>query len=82
MTDHTGPAAPRVGWRWWLGATATLVAAMLIGAAIGPADIGFADVARSLIGLIPGIEITSDLSERELGILEVVRFLGAAYNGR
>ena len=57
-----------------MGATATLVAAMLIGAAIGPANIGLADVARSLIGLIPGIEISSDLSERELGILEVVRF--------
>ena len=74
MTDRTAPAAPHVGWGWWMGATATLVAAMLIGAAIGPANIGLADVARSLIGLIPGIEISSDLSERELGILEVVRF--------
>lgn len=67
-------AAPSVGWRWWLGASAVLVAAILIGAVIGPASIGFLDAAKALVSLIPGIDITSNLSELELGILEVVRF--------
>lgn len=74
MTVHPEPVAPRVGWRWWLGATATLLAAMIVGAAIGPADIGFADVTRAFFDWLPGIDVETDLSEREVGILEVVRF--------
>ena len=67
-------AAPSVGWRWWLGATAVLIASILVGAVIGPASIGFLDAAKALVSLLPGIDITSNLSELELGILEVVRF--------
>ena len=74
MVVRTELAAPSVGWRWWLGASAVLVAAVLIGAVIGPASIGFLDAAKALVSLIPGIDITSNLSELELGILEVVRF--------
>lgn len=74
MTNHGEPAAPSVGWKWWLGATVALATAMLVGAAVGPADIGLADVTRALVDLVPGVDVTTGLSERELGILEVVRF--------
>ena len=74
MATRVEPTAPRLGWRWWLGATVALVGAVLIGAAIGPADIGFFDTARALVDLVPGIDIGTDLSERELAILQVVRF--------
>ncbi len=74
MVARAELAAPSVGWRWWLGASAVLVAAILIGAVVGPASIGFLDAAKALVSLIPGIDITSNLSELELGILEVVRF--------
>ena len=51
-----------------------LIASVLIGAAVGPADIGLLDAARALLDLIPGVDISTDLSERELGILQVIRF--------
>ncbi len=74
MTDRTELAAPRVGWKWWFGATAVLLASILAGAMIGPADIGFVDATKALIDLLPGIEVGTDLSELELGILQIVRF--------
>jgi iron complex transport system permease protein len=74
MSSHAELAAPSLGWRWWIGASAVLVAAILIGAVIGPASIGFLDAARVLASMIPGVDLTTDLSELELGILEVVRF--------
>ncbi len=67
-------AAPGVGWRWWLGGLGALTVAILIGAAVGPANIGLLDAARALLDSLPGIDVTTDLSERELGILQVVRF--------
>ncbi len=67
-------AAPGVGWRWWLGGLGALAAAVFIGAAVGPASIGILDVARALLDLLPGIEFETGLSERQLGILQVVRF--------
>lgn len=74
MTSIPAPAAPRVGWRWWLGANAALVGAVLLGATVGPADIGLFDTARAMLDLLPGIDVATDLSERELGILQIVRF--------
>jgi iron complex transport system permease protein len=74
MTIPAEPAAPRVGWKWWLGATLALGAAILIGAVVGPAQIGFFDTTRAMLDLVPGIDVSSDLSERELGILQIVRF--------
>ncbi|MCP4968624.1 MAG: iron ABC transporter permease [bacterium] len=74
MTPHAELAAPSVGWRWWLGASTILIAAILIGAVVGPADIGIADAAKALLSMLPGVDIASDLSELELGILQVVRF--------
>ncbi|MCP4303801.1 MAG: iron ABC transporter permease [bacterium] len=74
MTPHAELAAPSVGWRWWLGASTILIAAILIGAVVGPADIGIADAAKTLLSMLPGVDIASDLSELELGILQVVRF--------
>ncbi len=74
MATRVEPAAPRLGWRWWLGATVALIGSVLIGVAIGPADIGFFDAARALLDLVPGIDIGTDLSERELAILQIVRF--------
>jgi iron complex transport system permease protein len=74
MAVRADLAAPSVGWRWWLGGTAVLIASVLVGAVIGPASIGFLDAAKALVSLLPGIDITSNLSELELGILEVVRF--------
>ncbi len=74
MATRVEPTAPRLGWRWWLGATVALVGAVLIGAATGPADIGFFDAARAPVDLVPGIDVGTDLSERELAILQVVRF--------
>jgi len=77
MTDVATPlhqGAPRVGWRWWLGASAVLTAAVVAGAAVGPADIGFFEVVRALLDQVPGLDVATDLSEREIGILELVRF--------
>lgn len=75
MTSTPAPGvAPRVGWGWWLGASAVLVAAVLVGVAVGPASIGVGDAARALLDLIPGIDVGTDLTDRELGILQLVRF--------
>ena len=74
MTAQVEPAAPNVGWRWSVGATAVLAAAILIGAVVGPADIGFLDTARAMLDLVPGLDVSTDLSEREMGILQIVRF--------
>ncbi len=74
MTVSVEPIAPRVGWKWWLGASFILSAAILVGAVVGPARIGLADTARAMIDLLPGVDMSTDLSERELGILQVVRF--------
>ncbi|MDJ0663352.1 MAG: iron ABC transporter permease [Acidimicrobiia bacterium] len=74
MAARTELAAPAVGWKWWLGAFAILFGAILIGAMVGPASIGFVDATKVLVSLLPGIELATDLSELELGILEVVRF--------
>lgn len=48
--------------------------AILLGAAVGPAEIGLLDTGRAMIDLLPGIAVDTDLSARELGILQVVRF--------
>lgn len=74
MSSRAELAAPNLGWKWWVGASAILVGAILIGAVIGPASIGFIDAAKVLASMIPGVDLTTDLSELELGILEVVRF--------
>ncbi len=74
MVARSELAAPSLGWRWWFGATAILVGAVLLGAIVGPASIGFVDAAKTLLNLIPGINIPTDLTELEIGILEVVRF--------
>lgn len=74
MTPHAELAAPSVGWRWWLGASTVLIAAILIGAVVGPADIGIADAAKALVSMLPGVDVACDLSDLELGILQVVRF--------
>ena len=63
-----------MGWKWWVGASAILVGAVLVGAVVGPASIGFVDAAKALVSLLPGVDLYSNLSELELGILEVVRF--------
>lgn len=63
-----------MGWKWWVGASAILVGAVLVGAVVGPASIGFVDAAKALVSLLPGVDLNSNLSELELGILEVVRF--------
>ena len=73
-TSASIPGAPRVGWRWWLGGLAALLASILIGGLIGPASIGFVDTTKAMIDLLPGIDLTTGLTERELGILQLVRF--------
>lgn len=72
--NRTTVVAPRVGLGWWLGATGALVASIMVGAVVGPADIGFADATRALVDLLPGIDVSTGLTERELGILQLVRF--------
>lgn len=72
--DRTVAAAPRVGLGWWVGAIGSLVVAVLIAVVIGPADIGFMEATRALVDLIPGVDIDTGLNERELGLLQLVRF--------
>ena len=74
MSTRVDLAAPSLGWKWWVGASAILVGAVLVGAVVGPASIGFVDAAKALVSLLPGVDLNSNLSELELGILEVVRF--------
>ncbi len=74
MSSSSPLTAPGVGWQWWLGGLGALGAAVLIGAAVGPANIGILDAARAGLDFLPGITVETSLSERELGILQVVRF--------
>jgi iron complex transport system permease protein len=74
MTAEPVAAVPRVGLGWWIGATGALLASILFAAVIGPADIGFFDAMRALIDLLPVIELDTGLNERELGLLQLVRF--------
>lgn len=74
MRSSNQLAAPGVGWKWWLAGLAALTVAVLVGAAVGPASIGLLDAARAMLDLLPGITFDTDLTERELGILQVVRF--------
>ena len=74
MSQPDQLVAPGVGWRWWLAGLGALTAAVLLGAAVGPANIGLGDAARVLLDFVPGGNVETGLSERELGILQVVRF--------
>jgi iron complex transport system permease protein len=65
---------PSVGWRWWLGATGTLLGAITIASVVGPADIGLTEALRGLLDILPGVDVSTGLTDRELGILQVIRF--------
>lgn len=67
-------AAPRVGWAWWVSGAATLMGAILLASVIGPAQIGLVDAFAGLVDLVPGVDLQTGLTERQLGILQVIRF--------
>lgn len=74
MNPEGARAVPRVGLRWWIGASGALLVSILLAVVVGPADIGFLDATRALIDLLPLVDLDTGLNERELGLLQLVRF--------
>lgn len=68
----TRPAG-RVRPAWLLTGTAALVGACLLGVAFGPVDLPLTGVLRALADRMPGIALTSGLSERDAAILWQLR---------
>lgn len=64
----------RLGWVSIGGAMFLLVVAVAIGAVVGPADIGFAQVVSELASKVPGLDIQSGLSPIQQDILWSWRF--------
>ncbi|GMQ98067.1 MAG: iron ABC transporter permease [Acidimicrobiia bacterium] len=67
------PTATRLHWWWVGGATLALVVSIVIGVMIGAVALSPADVLRSVVSRLPGIDLDSGLSERDEAILWQIR---------
>lgn len=54
---------------WVIGSAVVTAAALLFGLVSGPADLGFVDVVKELAGRLPGVEVSSGLTEQQSTIL-------------
>jgi iron complex transport system permease protein len=68
---HPQPERLRVGWL--LAGVAAVFIAAVLGLAIGPVRINPIGVAAELLNLIPGVDIRSGLTEREVAIVRELR---------
>ena len=80
MNDGGLAGVTRLRPMWWVAAGVALVAASLLGIALGPVQLSFVEVARDLLDRLPGIAMESGLDERERAIVWEIRlprvFLG------
>jgi iron complex transport system permease protein len=54
---------------WLMGGTVVAAAALLVGLASGPADVGFVAVLRELLDAVPGVDTDSGLTDQQTTIL-------------
>ncbi len=54
---------------WVIGSAVVTAAALLFGLVSGPADLGFLEVVKELAGGLPGVEVSSGLTEQQSTIL-------------
>lgn len=54
---------------WMIGSAVVTTAALLFGLVSGPADLGFVEVIKELADRLPGVEISSGLTEQQSTIL-------------
>ena len=59
--------------RWVVAGILAVVVAALLGLALGPVRLPLAGVAAELLNLVPGVDIDSGLSEREVAIVTELR---------
>lgn len=82
---HTAVRATALSARWVLIGLGTLVAALLLGAMVGPASIGPREVLLALVDAVPGVTVDTGLSASESAILWHIRLprvvLGALVGG-
>lgn len=64
----------RLRLRWLIGALVLLLAVVLVGLVIGPADITVGQTLREVLSVIPGLDVDSGLSDLERDILWSWRF--------
>lgn len=64
----------RLGWPSMMVAALLVIVAVLVGALIGPADIGIGEVVGELLSRIPGLGVESQLTEIQRDILWSWRF--------
>jgi len=67
------PVATRLRWWWIGGATLALAASIVIAVMIGAVALSPADVLRSVVSKLPGIDLESGLSDRADAILWQIR---------
>ncbi len=79
-TGAEGSAAPaalpepvRLRVRWLVAGLVAVVVAFLAGLAFGPVSLGPVAVAREIIGHLPGVHLTSGLTEQEAAIVWQLR---------
>ncbi|CAN5789087.1 iron ABC transporter permease [soil metagenome] len=65
--------AGRLRATWVVAGVVAVVAACLAGVALGPVDLPLLGVVRALADRLPGVELTSGLSDRDLAILWQLR---------
>ncbi len=63
----------RLSWKGILIGTVSVLAAVVFGSLIGPVHIPVSEAFRSAINALPGVEISSSLTERQTDILALVR---------
>lgn len=66
-------AAPRLGWRWLAIGLACIVLAGLAGVCLGPVQISPLRVLRELADSIPGVDVSSGLSQSHAAIVTKIR---------
>jgi iron complex transport system permease protein len=92
----TRPMPTRLRRRWLVVGVASLLGAMAVGAAMGPAGLPLEGVVTEVLSLLPGVDVGPGLSDRHADILWEIRmprvvlgalvggtlaFSGAAYQG-
>ncbi len=65
--------ATRFPFGWFAAAIGAVVVAVVAGVTVGPASIGWSDSLREVVGLLPGIDGSSDLSPAQSAIITKIR---------
>src|SRR5680860_1678105 len=70
---HRPDRPTRLTWVGILAGVATVIAAVVLGSLVGPVHIPALGAARSLLDALPWVDVSSNLTDRQVDILTIVR---------